>query len=90
MVSFEFVEEVVVSKSTLLSRRGTINHLTLQVDELTQNNDHQMRLKELEHKDRISEITERYTSQLYVERAKYEELDKEKGQRPNGTQSFLR
>ena len=31
MVSFEFVEEVVVSKNMLLSRRGTINHMTMQV-----------------------------------------------------------
>ena len=31
MVSFEFVEEVVVSKNMLLNRRGTINHMTMQV-----------------------------------------------------------
>ena len=31
MVSFEFVEEVVVSKNMLLNRRGSINHMTMQV-----------------------------------------------------------
>jgi len=78
MVSFEFVEEVAVNRSTLLNKRGTINHLTLQVDELTHNNEHQLRLKELEHKDRINEITERYTTQLHIERNKYDELDRER------------
>jgi hypothetical protein len=78
VASFEFVEEVVILKSNLENKRAFINQLTLRVDELTQNNNHQLRLKELEHKDKITEITDNYTTQLSIERARYEELTKEK------------
>lgn len=78
IVAFEFVEEVVIHKSDLESRKAQITQLTQSVEELNQNNEHQMRLKELEHKDRLKEITDKFMTQLKAERMKYEELESEK------------
>lgn len=78
IISFEFIDEVLIHKTDLDAREGEITRLTLRVDELNQNNEHQLRLKEIEHKDKLREITEKFTSQLLSEKSKYEELESEK------------
>lgn len=78
MVAFEFIEEVVIHKSDLESRKSRINQLTHNVEELNKNNDHQMRLKEIEHKDKLREISDKFHIQLRAEKLKYDELEEEK------------
>lgn len=78
LVAFDFVEEVVIHKTDLEARKAQIAQLTQTVEELNASNDHQMRLKELEHKDRLKEITEKFLGQLKAEKMKYEELENEK------------
>lgn len=78
MVSFEFVDEVLIHRSDLEGRKGQIHALTLKVEELNQNNDHQLRLKDIEHSDNKAEIEDRYNFMLEAERVKFEELDREK------------
>jgi plasmid maintenance system antidote protein VapI len=48
------------------------------VDELNQNHAHRIRLKDLEHNDKIFEITDKYRELLLIERKKYEDLINEK------------
>lgn len=76
--AFEFQDEVVIHKSDLEARKATIDQLHQQVEELNQNNEHQMRLKELEFRDKLKEITDQATVQLKAEKIKYDELDVEK------------
>lgn len=78
LVSFEFIDEVLIHRSDLEGRKGQIHTLTLKVEELNQNNEHQLRLKDLEHNDNKAEIEDRYNFQLEAERVKFAELDREK------------
>lgn len=76
--AFEFQDEVLIHKADLEARKATIELLHQQVDELNQNNEHQMRLKEMEFRDKLKEITDQATVQLKAEKIKYDELDQEK------------
>lgn len=78
IVSFEFIDEVMIHRKDLESRKAQIELLTAKVEELNQNNEHQLRLKDLEHKDKLQEITQKFRTQLDAERVKYDELDNEK------------
>lgn len=78
MISFEFVEEVMLQKSDLDARKKLIEDLTLKVEELHQNNLHQLRLKDLDHYDHKKQIEEKFTQQINVEKIKFNELDSEK------------
>lgn len=80
LVSFEFVDEVVIQKSDLDARRQQIGQLTLRVEELNSNNNHQLRLKELEFRDKITELTDKFSKQLDTEQIKFEDLETEKSQ----------
>ncbi len=76
--AFQFVEEVLIHKADLESRKDQIRNLSLRVSELTENNEHQLRLKDLDHGDKMKEIETKFTNQLKAERRKYSELDDEK------------
>lgn len=76
--SFEFHEEVTVHKTDLEARKSLIADLAARVDELNLNNEHQMRLKEMEHKNKIKEISLKFTGQLRAETEKYDKLFQEK------------
>ena len=78
MVSVDFIEEILIHKTDLDARRLKANELTLRVEELTLNNEHQLRLKELEHKDKIQEISERFSAQLRSESDSYDSYMREK------------
>jgi cilia- and flagella-associated protein 57 len=78
MASNDFIEEILIRKSDLDARRLKAQELTQRVEELTLNSEHQLRLKELEHKDKIQEITERFTLQLQNENTSYESYISEK------------
>ncbi len=78
IISNDFVEEILIRKSDLDARRLKAHELGMRVEELTLNSEHQLRLKELEHKDKIQEITERFTLQLQSENSGYESYIQEK------------
>jgi len=75
---FEFAEEVMIHKQSLESKKKKIKELTGKVDELNLNNDHQLRLKEMDHKAKVKEISTKFTRELDTEREKYSELHDEK------------
>lgn len=76
--SYEIVEEVLIHRSELEKRIAGIQELTARVEELTLNNEHQLRLKEIEHNGKIKEISEKFSSQLESEHEKYDVLFLEK------------
>ena len=78
IVSFEFIDEVMIHRRDLDRRKSEIETLTGKVEELNQNNEHQLRLKDLEHKDKLKAITAKFRTQLDAEKLKYDELDQEK------------
>ena len=78
IASFEFVDEVVIQKSDLDSRRKQINQMTLRVEELNSNNNHQLRLRELEFRDKITELNDKFSMQLDREALKFNDLEIEK------------
>jgi len=73
LVSFEFQDEVAIRKNTLDSKKALIRELGTRVEELTLNNEHQLRLKELEHKDKMGEIGTKFGAMLSEEQKKYDE-----------------
>ena len=74
----DFVDEILIRKSDLDDRRAKADELSLRVEELTLNNDHQLRLKNLEHKDKIENITDKFTAQLNTEKDAYAGYSHEK------------
>jgi WD40 repeat protein len=75
---FEFQDETIVHKQDIDLCRRKISELTTKVDELNLNNDHQLRLKEMDHKNKIKDISSKFGSQLSDERKRYAELMEEK------------
>jgi hypothetical protein len=78
--SFEFHDEVVVHRSELDNRKLQISDLTARVEDLTKNNDHQIRLKEMDHANKIRDISLKFSNQLRTETEKYDKLQSEKSQ----------
>jgi WD40 repeat protein len=78
LISFDFVDEVVIHKANLESKKSAISDLTNKVEELTLNNEHQLRLKEMEHKDKVQDISKKFESQLSAELVKFVALSEEK------------
>lgn len=69
--SYELIEEVLIHRSELESRKAKLNELSMKVDELNQNNTHQLKKKEMEHEQKIEDITHKFTTQLNSENDKY-------------------
>lgn len=78
--SYELIEEVLIHRSELESRKAKLNELSLKVDELNQNNTHQLKKKEMEHDQKIEDITHKFTTQLNSEHEKYRTVLTEKQQ----------
>ena len=71
-------EEILITKSDLEEKTQRTQELITKVDELTMQNEYQMRLKELNYADRIKELTDKYTAEADDARAKYDLLSNEK------------
>jgi len=71
IVSFNFVDEVVVHKADLEQKKSLISELHGKVLELTLNNEHQMRLKEMDHQNKVKDISAKFVLQLDAEGEKY-------------------
>ena len=78
--SIIFSEEVLVTKSDLEDKKQRMSELETQVNELTMQIEYQLRLKELNLKERIKEITEKYTHELESDKTKFELLLQEKNE----------
>jgi hypothetical protein len=56
MNSFQFEDEILVKKSEYEAIKSKIAELNFNIHELNVNNEHQLRLKEIEHKNRVRQI----------------------------------
>ncbi|KAJ1455139.1 quinon protein alcohol dehydrogenase-like superfamily [Pelagophyceae sp. CCMP2097] len=74
----EFTEEILVTKSDLEDKGQQMLQLRLKVDELVLNNEYQLRLKDMKYKERIAEISDKFTSELRADAGRYEELMEDK------------
>lgn len=54
--------------------------LLLQVNELTMQNEYQLRLKDLAMNEKVKELTEKFTAELDVDKTKFDSLLQEKNE----------
>uniref|UniRef100_A0A7S0VMW2 Cilia- and flagella-associated protein 57 n=1 Tax=Hemiselmis tepida TaxID=464990 RepID=A0A7S0VMW2_9CRYP len=73
-----FSEEILVTKSDLEEKTALTTDLKLKVDELQLHNDYQLRLKDMNHQDKIKELTDKLTAEIEAEKARHEALLAEK------------
>jgi cilia- and flagella-associated protein 57 len=76
--AFEFIDEVLIHRQDLENKKRKIAELSGKVDDLNLNNDHQLRLKEMDHKSKVKEISAKFHKELENESTKYAELMGEK------------
>jgi hypothetical protein len=87
--SFAFQDEVTIRAETLSSKKKQIAELSARVEELKLNNEHQLRLKEMDFKDRRTDISEKFDLQLKDESNKYEGIvmDRQVAEKARGDKS---
>jgi len=73
-----YSEEVLVTKSDLDEKDAAMAELKSKVDELTLNNEYQLRLKDMNYNEHVKEITQEYNGKLEEQRKRYETLREEK------------
>ena len=71
-------QEVLVTKTDLLSKKRTSEGLAARVEELKVSSEHQQRQKEMAHRDRVRDVTDKFTTELAVQRTRYGELTAER------------
>merc|ERR1719164_310811 len=74
----QFAEEILVTKSDLEEKTQLMQELKAKVDELTLHNEYQLRLKDMNYKEKIKEVTDKFTQQLEQDKNRYELLREEK------------
>eukprot|EP00744_Colponema_vietnamica_P001225 GILI01002055.1.p1 GENE.GILI01002055.1~~GILI01002055.1.p1 ORF type:complete len:1251 (-),score=376.19 GILI01002055.1:222-3974(-) len=73
-----WAEEILVTRSDLEERNQVLQELKNKVEELNTHKDYQLRMQEMQFKDKINELTEKFTQELEQEKNKYELLREEK------------
>mmetsp|Transcript_22834 Transcript_22834/g.63112 ORF Transcript_22834/g.63112 Transcript_22834/m.63112 type:complete len:1547 (+) Transcript_22834:150-4790(+) len=76
----EYSAEVLVTRSDLDEKRNRMAELEQQVAELTMQTEYQLRLKDLHLQEKTKELTEKFTSEVDVDRQKFELLLAEKNE----------
>eukprot|EP00638_Chattonella_subsalsa_P013775 CAMPEP_0117801652 /NCGR_PEP_ID=MMETSP0948-20121206/15215_1 /TAXON_ID=44440 /ORGANISM="Chattonella subsalsa, Strain CCMP2191" /LENGTH=1212 /DNA_ID=CAMNT_0005634207 /DNA_START=27 /DNA_END=3665 /DNA_ORIENTATION=- len=74
----QWSEEILVTKPDLDERAALTTELQNKVDELITHSEYQLRLKEMNHNEKIKELTEKFTQDLDQSKNKYELLREEK------------
>ncbi|DBA68566.1 TPA: hypothetical protein ACH3X2_013579 [Trebouxia sp. C0005] len=75
-----YAEEVLVTKSELEEKKQRMSELETQVNELTMQNEYQLRLKDLAMNEKVKELTEKFTAELDVDKTKFDTLLQEKNE----------
>eukprot|EP00742_Colponemidia_sp_Colp-10_P003011 GILJ01003213.1.p1 GENE.GILJ01003213.1~~GILJ01003213.1.p1 ORF type:complete len:1307 (+),score=279.75 GILJ01003213.1:41-3922(+) len=73
-----FAEEILVTRSDLEEKNQMTQELKNKVEELNTHKDYQLRMQEMQYKDKINELTEKFTQELEQDKNKYELLREEK------------
>jgi len=69
-----FAEEILVTKSDLEEKTQNMAELKTKVEELTMQNEYQLRLKDLNYNEKLKEATEKFTQELDSDKKNYELL----------------
>jgi len=75
-----YAEEVLVTKSDLEEKKARMGELELQVNELTLQNEYQLRLKDLNLNEKIKDLTDKFQQELESDKTKFELLLQEKNE----------
>ncbi|CAM9245094.1 unnamed protein product [Scytosiphon promiscuus] len=70
----EYMEEILVTKTDIKIQSKQMQGLKNAVDELMLNNEYQLRLKDMNYKEKTREITDKFTVEVEMDRRCYEEL----------------
>ncbi|CAK4695392.1 unnamed protein product [Aphanomyces euteiches] len=73
-----FAEEILVTKSDLEEKNRTMQELKAKVDELTLHNEYQLRLKDMNYKEKIQEVSDKFTSELTQDKQRCADLQEDK------------
>ena len=73
-----FSEEVLVTKSDLEEKNALMAELRTKVDELTASNEYQIRLHDINHQEKLKEVSEKYGLQIEHDRSKIDMMRDEK------------
>ena len=74
----DFAEEILVYKSDLEEKQAQISALHHKVEELSMNNDYQLRLKDMQYQEKSKEVTNKFTAELQADASRYSQLMEEK------------
>ena len=74
----EFAEEILVTRSDLEEKSGEISRLHSKVEELSLNNDYQLRLRDMNYKEKIKEVSDKFMTELKNDADRYGQLMEEK------------
>ncbi|KAK1931919.1 Cilia- and flagella-associated protein 57 [Phytophthora citrophthora] len=85
-----FAEEILVTKSDLEEKNRLMNELKSKVDELTLHNEYQLRLKDLNYKEKIKEVSDKFTAELTQDRQRCGDLQNDKNEMENEYQKKMR
>lgn len=69
-----YAEEVLIIKNDLEEKYGLLNELKAKVDELTKHNEHQLKLKDDEHEEKVKKLTEESENNIREQISKYAAL----------------
>ena len=69
-----FAEEILVTKSDLEEKTQTMSDLKTKVEELTMQNEYQLRLQELNYSEKMKEANEKFNQELDADKKTYELL----------------
>merc|ERR1719440_1245884 len=69
-----FAEEILVTKTDLEEKTQTMTELKTKVEELTMQNEYQLRLQDLNYSEKIKEATEKFNQELDADKKTYELL----------------
>ena len=67
-----------MTKGDLEEKAGQIQQLHNKAEELSLNNEYQLRLKDMNYKEKIKEVSDKFTNELENDRTRYEALLDEK------------
>lgn len=73
-----FSEEVLVTKSDLEEKNALMSELRSKVDELTASNEYQIRLHDINHQEKLKEVSEKYSLQIEHDKSKIDMMRDEK------------
>ncbi|TMW63634.1 hypothetical protein Poli38472_002575 [Pythium oligandrum] len=84
-----FAEEILVTKSDLEDKNRLMNELKTKVDELTLHNEYQLRLKDMNYKEKIKEVSDKFTAELTQDRQRCTDLAQDKMEMENEYQKKM-